>query len=370
MKMATGILVGVLAGSASQAQNANPLVVHEWGTITTQHRADGTPNGHLNRIAPSEVLPAFVHRFEPNRTRNDPKALLSKGTSVPGRPDVTMRLETPVLYFYPPKNWDAKSTFDVAVRFRGGVVNEFYPNAVAAVAMDNERMNAKQNAGVALDWDGKSLDNYIIGSLDWFSIKLGAEAKLQSTTHPEWLAPRNVGAAAVTAQGETEKFLFYRGVAHLSALLQTQVTAASVELRAPAKLHWLPQQSMVVAKAWLIDVQSDGRVAMRMQDELVIDKSRESQVLAHLSRFSASDYSVANAASLRASIKQQLIAAGLFNDEAEAMLETWRDSYFKQPGMRVLYMVPTAWTGYFLPVRISVPHKLTRVLVGRIDLLI
>jgi len=68
-------------------------------------------------------------------------------------------------------------------------------------------------------------------------------------------------------------------------------------------------------------------------------------------------------------MKQQLLASGLFDDEAEAMLETWRDSYFKHPGMRVLYMVPNAWTEYFLPLSISVPHKLTRVLVGRIDLL-
>jgi hypothetical protein len=342
--------------------------VHEWGTITTRHRADGTPIGHLNRIAPSEVLPSFVHRFEPDATRNDPKALLSKGPSVPGRPDVIMRLETPVLYFYPPKNWDAKATFDVAVKLRGGIVNEFYPNAVAVVAMDSERINAKRSAGVALDWDGKSLDNYVIGSLDWLGIRLDSTGQLQATSHPEWLAPRKVDSAVVSTQGEDEKYLFYRGVAHLSALLQTKVTPHSVQLRAPAKLHWMPQPSMRIAKAWLIDVQPDGRIAMRIQDPLVIDKSRESKVLAELPLFAASDYS-ANTTALRASMKQQLISVGLFEAEAEAMLETWRDSYFKQTGMRVFYIVPGEWTEYFLPVRMSVPNSLTRVLVGRIDLL-
>lgn len=67
-------------------------------------------------------------------------------------------------------------------------------------------------------------------------------------------------------------------------------------------------------------------------------------------------------------MKKALTGAGLFDDEAEAMLETWRDSYFGAPGLRVLYLVPNQWTSYFLPLRISAPNELTRVLVGRIDL--
>jgi hypothetical protein len=53
---------------------------------------------------------------------------------------------------------------------------------------------------------------------------------------------------------------------------------------------------------------------------------------------------------------------------AEAMLETWNESYFQTPGLRVFYVVPPEWTAYFLPLQVSVPHELTRVLVGRIDL--
>jgi hypothetical protein len=58
----------------------------------------------------------------------------------------------------------------------------------------------------------------------------------------------------------------------------------------------------------------------------------------------------------------------LRDDEASAMLATWEKSYFGAPGLRVFYIVPREWTDYFLPLSVSVPYSLTRVLVGRIDL--
>jgi hypothetical protein len=369
MRNATLILIAALvAASASNANDVRPLVVHEWGTITTQHRADGTPNGHLNRIAAGEELPAFVHRYEPEPTRNDPAATLQKGVATPGRPDVTMRLETPVIYFYPPTDWAANTQFDVDVNFRGGVLNEFYPIAQAAVALDVMRIVAKQNAGIPLGWNGKTLDNYVVGSLRWQHVVLTKSAQPPSTQQHTWLAPRNVKAALVSTQAESERYLFYRGVAHLDALAQTRVTPEHVQLFTPAKLLWMSQASMTIPKAWLIDSQADGRMAMRTLAKLVIDKKHESHELVRIPRFVASDYSD-NVAALRAAMKQQLIAEGLFDDEAEAMLETWRDSYFKQPGLRLLYIVPNEWLQYFLPLHISAPHQLTRVLVGRIDLL-
>ena len=67
-------------------------------------------------------------------------------------------------------------------------------------------------------------------------------------------------------------------------------------------------------------------------------------------------------------MKKALIAQGLFADEAEAMLNTWKTSYFQKPGLRVFYIVPREWTDYFLPLEFSVPARVTRVIVGRIDL--
>jgi hypothetical protein len=49
------------------------------------------------------------------------------------------------------------------------------------------------------------------------------------------------------------------------------------------------------------------------------------------------------------------VANGLFADEAQALLDTWEISYFKSAGLRVFFIVPRAWTDYYLPLKVSVP---------------
>ena len=59
------------------------------------------------------------------------------------------------------------------------------------------------------------------GTLSWNNLRVGGRASGPSTDVPAWLAPRNVpGAASVTTPaGETERYLFYRGVGHIDAPL-------------------------------------------------------------------------------------------------------------------------------------------------------
>jgi len=365
---ASVMLLG-LSALRTERRTAAPLVVHEWGTITTRHAANGTPEGRLNRIDSSEVLPAFVHRYEPPATKGDSQRSLTKTTLTPGRPDVTMRLETPVIYFYPGAG-TPPSPFEVAVRFRGGILNEFYPAAEGSVDVDVERVDAKMRAGLLHDWDGAVLDNYVVGGLKWRGLTLKPTVPLPSTDSHVWLAPRRVRASGVTAMGaESERYLFYRGVAHLDAVLQTRRTASEIQLLAPARLHWLRTPSMRVSRIWLLHTRADGRSAFRERTNVTIARNQPSAELARLSLFTDTDYTVSALAELRRSMKEALTQAGLFDDEAEAMLETWRESYFRAPGLRVLYLVPKEWTSYFLPLEISIPHRLTRVLIGRIDLL-
>ena len=134
--------------AAAVAARPAQLVVHEWGTITTVHDAKGVPATGLNRIEASDELPDFVHRFEPEATRHDPTRALRKSSLVPGRPDVTMRLETPVIYFHPPAGAAYLDPIDVRVSFRGGVINEFYPDAQASVLVDVERVVDKMDSGI------------------------------------------------------------------------------------------------------------------------------------------------------------------------------------------------------------------------------
>jgi hypothetical protein len=64
-----------------------------------------------------------------------------------------------------------------------------------------------------------------------------------------------------------------------------------------------------------------------------------------------------------------LIAQGLYQDEARAMVETWRSSWFEE-GSRLLYIVPEAFVNEVLPLSISpAPMQTVRVFVGRLELI-
>src|SRR5205814_7477531 len=232
-----------------------------------------------------------------------------------------------------------------------------------ARAVDVERVNAQMEAGVIPpSWSGDVLDNYVVGRLLWRGISLKDSVALSQTSSHVWLAPRRVHSAGVTVSGEGERYLFYRGVAHLDALVQTELTASEVRLRAPRRLAWMRNPTMTIPRLWLVDIRADGGVAFREQKELTIIKSGASRELARLPLFAERDYGAARLDELRRAMKQSLMTSGLYDDEAEAMLETWKASYFQAPGLRIFYIVPDEWLGYFLPLHISTPHELKRVL--------
>jgi hypothetical protein len=84
--------------------------------------------------------------------------------------------------------------------------------------------------------------------------------------------------------------------------------------------------------------------------------------------FAKTKYGSANFFKLKDSLKAALVSEGLFDDEANALLKTWEASYFKSSGMRVFFLCPRAWTDYYLPLQISLPAQINRVMVGRIEL--
>jgi len=62
-----------------------------------------------------------------------------------------------------------------------------------------------------------------------------------------------------------------------------------------------------------------------------------------------------------------LVAQGLYQDEAHAMVETWRTSWFEE-GTRLLYIVPTSFVNSVVPLSISpAPSQTVRVFVGRLE---
>jgi hypothetical protein len=71
---------------------------------------------------------------------------------------------------------------------------------------------------------------------------------------------------------------------------------------------------------------------------------------------------------LSQSIAAALVSEGLYQREAQAMVNTWRDSWFEEDGVRVLYTLPRAWTDQTLPLTLDPkPRELVRVMVGRAE---
>ena len=64
-----------------------------------------------------------------------------------------------------------------------------------------------------------------------------------------------------------------------------------------------------------------------------------------------------------------LISSGLYPEEAHAMLESWKDSWFEE-GSRLIYIVPNSFVEKILPLSIQPqPATIQRVFVGRLELL-
>ncbi|HEX4683346.1 MAG TPA: hypothetical protein VH277_11580 [Gemmatimonadaceae bacterium] len=335
----------------TRAHSTGQLVVHEWGTITTRHAANGVAEGGLNRLDSYEPLPNFVHRFEVADRGGYHRVPLSKTSDGEARPDVTMRLETPVLYFHTAPG-DSIPPFDVTVDFRGGVLNEFYPNAVAS----------------ASGWDGARLRGDVVGTLQWHGVTLRDHVQTLQTPDHVWLAPRAVDSRPVTIGRESEQYIFYRGMANLEAVLRTDFAGNELRLRGPRDSRWFTGPTAALGRVWVLDVRRDGTSAFRESDSLTLVRGDTTRELTRFRDFADTDYSRATLERLRASMHRALVGRGLYDDEATAMLETWKHNYFLEPGLRVFYIAPIDWVSFHLPLRISVPHTLTRVIVGRVDL--
>lgn len=372
-----------VVSAADKDAAPKPLVVHEWGTFTWLQDEKGSAIGGIN--TDDEPVPEFVHRLCPNLLlqvdRPDPYAELRQGLPS-DHPDVTMRMETPVIYFYPPEGWKPQPV-DVHVTFKGGWITEFYPCAEAkAPGLDAQHPDRVYPE----DWDpGKSPASTIgymtymtEGELAWKGLTLNTPGTGPKTEAKVWLAPRAVDSARVkTGRGETEQFLFYRGVAHAGAGLNISrnKTGDSLEIRMwramVASNGGADADAFRVPAAWLVDVRPDGTCAFRSLGEMRYAKQPMGQYdpsVTTPATFDAKQYSGENMAKLRGKMYDALVKAGLFPDEAEALLNTWEVSYFKSPGLRFFYLLPRAETDERLPLQISVPANVTRVVVGRIEL--
>jgi hypothetical protein len=340
---APALLASLTIATAQPAAAAGSLIIHEWGTFTSFQDSRGRTIPGIN--VDDEPVPKFVHRLSEAQiftTRSTP-ASWSQGAPR-CHPEVTLRLETPVLYFYPQSGFAFDQPFDVRASFTDGWLTEFFPAAAA------------RNPGFPQD-----LQQSARGSIQWKALRLSREssASMPETTEHVWLAPRNVKSAVVINSdgAEAEKYLFYRGVGHLDApiVVSEEADSLSISLRKGEKLL------TSLPRMWIVQVSADKQLTYRS-----IKPAMQRTVTAALPSANPAPNGLA---ALRLELKAALTAEGLYEDEADAMLATWQLSYFDSEGMRVFFVLPRSWTDAQLPLSTSVPADITRVMLGRVELI-
>jgi len=312
----SAVAVKLRHSSSGATPQKDRLVVHEWGTFTSIAGKDGVALEWRPLNGPSD-LPKFVHSTENLKTGL---------RHVNSKLELTaaVRMETPVIYFYSNREMNVSTKVD----FPKGKITEWYP---LARAVDN-----------GIDW-GK------------MKVQPGTPFNLPADySDNHYYAARETDAAPLQVCAtnghvtEQEKFLFYRGVGNFDLPLAVTLDNNRVTVRNTTKD---PIAQLIVFES------RDGKIGFQTIENLsgttTIDRPSLNQ----------------SADAVIERLRHALVAAGLYDKEADAMIKTWRNSWF-EAGMRVFYILPRPATDAVLPITIDPrPDELVRVLVGRTEII-
>lgn len=347
MKMLAGCAALCLA-AATLPPGDSGFTVHEWGTFTSVAAGDGSA-AQWYTLGCGGDPPDFVN-FEHYRGW---KVTLGG----------TVRMETPVIYFYSPHEMEAS----VKVSFPNGLMTEWYPSADNGVFRKNGSSGEETRLPPNLNGIDFSMRNQG-GVLEWKSVKVEPQG---STDFPvanspnRYYSARATDAATVQVGDQREKFLFYRGVANIRVPLGARVMGDGgvvIESERPNQ----------VGSVFLFENRG-GAVGYRKVERLYGYGTRLDRPERFLNRAQRPAYGLyareSTIAQIKTDLKSALIAEGLYPKEAAAMIDTWRDSWFEE-GSRLIYVLPTSTVDEMLPLEVlPKPMNTQRVFVGRIELM-
>jgi len=314
MKMKKVLIALVLGGFTGavilSAAQPDALVAHEWGTFTSVADESGNPVEWAPWLGPSD-LPCFVERMAGKNW----KVILSG----------LVRMETPVLYFYSTR----PVTLSVHVDFPQGWITEWYPKATVTAG-----------------------NQYNNGRIGWKSVEVLPGANLEFPTaagDSHYFYARNTDSAPLRVADQQEKLLFYRGIGGFRVPVRPKFSSdGQLEIRNTGP-DPIPLAIVFENHAGKIGY----RVVHGIADAVTVDPPEMTGDLRQL----------------RQDLAGELAGFGLYKKEAEAMVETWRDSWFED-GTRVLYVYPRKQVDALLPLSIDPkPAATNRVFVGRVEVL-
>ena len=325
----TALLVACFTISSDlPARNPQPvyagLTVHEWGTFTSIAGPDGQAV-EWSPLTGSTDLPGFVEHF-----RGDGFKLGLRGT---------VRMETPVLYFYDSR----EESVSVKVSFSKGVITEWYPHASHVEPAANL-------------FDGSLYQAHPDGSIAWDAVTVSPSVRAEFPRQRQdshYYAARMTSATPLRVKSpfgeQQEKFLFYRGVSTFRVPISAKLTAdGKMQIENGAEEE-IPNTILFERRG--------GKVGYRIGGALAKEAVLEPPALN------------GNPADLGRELEGMLVAQGLYQDEAQAMVETWRGSWFEE-GNRLIYIVPAGFVNKILPLSIKpAPAQIARAFVGRLELI-
>jgi hypothetical protein len=245
-------------------------------------------------------------------------------------------METPVIYFYA----DRPVSASVTVGFPSGLFTEFYPKADVVQSPTFANVLVTQPGFPArISWKSVSVQP---GAAPKFPIDSGSS---------HYYAARATDAAPVRVGGQDEKFLFYRGVAGFSVPIKTV-------LRDDGRIE-VTNRSEHAMPGVILLTKHGNTFGYRLHAELAPGASV------------ALDPPLVGGmlSGLRQELVRLLVAQGLYEAEAKAMVETWRDDWFND-GTRVFYVVPKPDIDRILPLTVSpTPVSTVRAFVGRMEVI-
>ncbi len=341
----------ILLGSLASASGAASLKVHEWGTFTSLQRSDGEQLAWL--ATPTEDLPVFVYKdLDPKSTRvgNVSTYMMSKGLT-----KAKLRMETPVIYFHSDEAMEA----NVRVDLPEGRLTEWYPVA------NQSGPSLMNNTNKVDDLWGPIPNNKAF--IEWQDIAIHAPGQKKDLPHntdkTHYYDARDTSANHISVPGkespESEAFLFYRGIAHFeSPVMLTENPDRALRIYNRLK-------GEAIENAIIIE-NTGGAILSKWTG--AIPKGRNITV-PHFEKI-GSGFKKTTVAKLTREVVEQLTKAGLYEDEAKAMVSTWDDSWFEEKGTRVLYLLPQSWVDERMPLRVKPePIETKRVMVARSELI-
>ena len=288
-------------GQQNKDQRVNPeLTAHEWGTFTSI----AARNGQAVEWSPlngSTDLPSFVEHL--------------KGAQFKLGLRGTIRMETPVLYFYSPH----ETAVSVKVAFSRGVMTEWYPRASHVEpnpmhVLNRDALYQRQGSGTVA-WDSVIVSPNLAANFPHENQPGNDDQGNQ------YYAARETSASPLvvkTAAGDQqEKFLFYRGVSNFSVPI-----SATVGPQGQVQVTNLAQQE--IPSVILFERRGDKlgyRLGGTVPSEMSLDPPELTATFESLSR----------------DLQDILTSQGLYPDEARAMIETWRQSWFEEGQPIVLH---------------------------------